>query len=241
MLKIAVCDDEKRFAEILKEMLQTYLNNKRIDNVIDVYYSGKAILSHNVMLSEYDIFFLDINMKEIDGIEVAANVRPLCQDSFIVFVTAYVKYSLEGYKFDAIRYLVKGNENFEASLYECMDAIMQKKSYKEKTLTLDFRDETKKIHMDDIIYIESQLHNVLFHLDENKENVYILSSTLDKVEKMVKEHTFVRIHKSFLVNMKYVKNVKNSKVFLFDGKELPVPRPKYRTVKEAYIKYRGEM
>lgn len=241
MLRIAICDDETEFAKIIKELLSEYLVKMGIEITIDVFYSGSDILSDKSRLTKYDIFFLDINMKDIDGIEVASNIRPICPDSFIVFVTAYVKYSLEGYKFDAIRYIVKDNDNIKASLYECMDAIMQKKHYKEKVLTFDFREETKKIHMDDIIYIESQLHNVLFHLNEKKEKVYALSSTLDKVEKMMQEQAFVRIHKSFLVNMKYVKNVKNARVILKNGKELPVPRPKFRIVKDAYIKYRGEM
>ena len=78
-------------------------------------------------------------------------------------------------------------------------------------------------------------------MKEKKKKVYALSSTLDKVEKMMQEQAFVRIHKSFLVNMKYVKNVKNARVILKNGKELPVPRPKFRIVKDAYIKYRGEM
>ena len=75
---------------------------------------------------QYQIIFLDINMKQMDGIETAKNVRAYTEESFVVFVTAYIDYSLEGYQVGASRYILKNNLNFREQIYECMDAITKK-------------------------------------------------------------------------------------------------------------------
>ena len=77
----------------------------------------------------YTVVFLDINMEKIDGIKTAEIIRKVSREVFIVFVTAYVDYSLEGYRLDVVRYLLKGNANFQSNVNECMDAIIEKMNY----------------------------------------------------------------------------------------------------------------
>lgn len=102
MFKIAVCDDESLFAENLKELISNYMTEKDLVFEIDTYISGKKLLEQGVKVTQYEIIFLDINMEEIDGIKAAETIRELSRDVFIVFVTAYVDYSLEGYRLDVI-------------------------------------------------------------------------------------------------------------------------------------------
>ena len=94
MFKIAVCDDESLFAENLKELISNYMTEKDLVCEIDTYISGKKLLEQGVKVTQYEIIFLDINMEEIDGIKAAETIRELSRDVFIVFVTAYVDYSL---------------------------------------------------------------------------------------------------------------------------------------------------
>lgn len=124
MLRIAICDDEKLFRENIKKYVLKYLSEKDISSEIDMFNSGKELLGLGTDLLGYNIIFLDINMDEIDGIMTAHKIREYSMDIYIVFVTAYVKYSLEGYKVDATRYLLKNTINFDESIYECMDTIL---------------------------------------------------------------------------------------------------------------------
>ena len=125
-MKIAICDDEKEFRDPIRVYIEDYLNIKDILYTIDTIISGEKILSETSP-SEYSIIFLDINMEGMDGITTAKKIRERGINSYIVFVTAYIDYSLEGYKVGAVRYLLKNGYNLQAAMEECLDAILEKK------------------------------------------------------------------------------------------------------------------
>lgn len=126
MFRIAICDDEKIFRADLKEILTRYMTDRGIMLEIDTFSSGKEFVELGIEMVKYKIVFLDINMDELDGIMTAKKIRENSKDMFIVFVTAFVNYTIEGYKVDAVRYILKDNKNLVASVYECMDAIHEK-------------------------------------------------------------------------------------------------------------------
>ena len=111
MLSIAICDDEEYFRITEKQLILKYMAGKNCECMIDMYESGKELLALKSAISQYHIIFLDVNMEEIDGIETAKEIRKITKDVFIVFVTAFITYALEGYKVDAVRYLIKDHES----------------------------------------------------------------------------------------------------------------------------------
>jgi len=129
MLRIAICDDESYFAEELKELLSGYMMEKGLVFEIDTYNSGEELVGLGIKVIQYKVVFLDINMEKVDGITAAEKIRRISKEVFIVFVTAYMDYSLEGYRLDVVRYLLKGDANFRATVNECMDAIINKLNY----------------------------------------------------------------------------------------------------------------
>ena len=241
MFKIAVCDDESLFAENLKELISDYMTEKDLVCEIDTYISGKKLLEQGVKVTQYEIIFLDINMEEIDGIKAAETIRKLSRDVFIVFVTAYVDYSLEGYRLDVIRYLLKGNTNFKNTVNECIDAIMEKKNYSVIKKVFNFKEGRKEIILDRLLYIESNLHKLMFYVTDNDGEPYIMSEKLDTLEGELAGNNFIRIHKSYLVNAKYIESITRYKVKLPDGVELAIPKARYTFVKKQFIAYQGEV
>lgn len=167
MLKIAICDDEKVFRDNINKYVAAYLNEKEISYEIDTFSSGKEIIDLGIEIKQYNIIFLDINMDDVDGIVTAQKIREYSSEIYIVFVTAYINYSLEGYKVDAIRYLLKNNTNLEASISECMDAILHKMNLVVKKKKFKFNEGEKEINIDNILYIESKLHKLQFVIEEN--------------------------------------------------------------------------
>lgn len=111
MFRIAICDDEKIFRDDLKEILIRYMTDRGIMLEIDTFSSGKEFVELGIEMVKYKIVFLDINMDELDGIMTAKKIRENSKDMFIVFVTAFVNYTIEGYKVDAVRYILKDNKN----------------------------------------------------------------------------------------------------------------------------------
>lgn len=241
MLKIAVCDDEKLFRKNIKELVSGYLDQDAVEYEIDTYCSGEEFLKLGIEMVKYQIVFLDINMAQIDGIMTAKKIREVSSEIYIVFVTAFVNYTLEGYKVDAVRYLLKSNTNFKESVYECMDAIIRKMNYVIVKKEFRFQEGTKVVPLNRLLYIESVLHKLKFYVMEDKLKVYTLYETLNNMEQQFQGNGFVRVHQSFLVNMKHMKSVSGYEVLLSNGTRLAVPKARYKYVKETFIAYKGEI
>lgn len=241
MFKIAICDDESFFAEKLKKLLSGYMTEKGIIYEIDTYSSGEALAELGIEVAQYDIVFLDINMDKLDGIMTAETIRKVSREVFIVFVTAYVDYSLEGYRLDVVRYLLKGNANFRSAVHECMDAIMDKMNYSVIKKEFDFVEGKKEISLEKILYIESNLHRLEFHVMEDMMRSYTMYETLNTLENRLAATDFVRIHQSYLVNVRHIKNVVRYEAVLTNGIRLAIPKTRYTHVRKQFIACQGEV
>lgn len=214
MFRIAICDDESLFAEELKELLSGYMMEKGLVFEIDIYGSGEALIELGIEVIKYTAVFLDINMEKIDGIKAAEKIREVSREVFIVFVTAFVNYSLEGYRLDVVRYLLKGNVDFPSMVNECVDALVDKLSYSVTKREFDFKEGKREISLERLLYVESNLHKLEFHVMEDDLKIYTMYETLNALESKLVAKDFVRIHQSYLVNIKYIKNVVRYKVVL---------------------------
>ena len=241
MLKLAVCDDENLFTEELKELLSGYMIEKGLVFEIDTYSSGEALVDLGIEIVQYTAVFLDINMEKMDGIKTAEMIRKASREVFIVFVTAYVDYSLEGYQLDVVRYLLKGNANFQSKVNECMDAILDKMNYSVIKKRFDFKEGRKEISLERLLYIESNMHILEFHVMEDAMKVYTMYETLNVFETRLAENDFIRIHQSYLVNAKHIKNVVRCKAILTNGVELSIPKARYTEVKKKFVACQGEV
>lgn len=241
MIKIAVCDDEEIFGKKLHSMVSQYLDEKKLFFEIDIFHSGIEFVELGPEMSKYQIVFLDINMDDLDGIETAKQLRHYCKDSYLVFVTAFLNYTLEGYKVEAIRYILKCATNFKDLVYEALDAICEKMRYVEQKEVFDFKEGKMEISINRIAYIESNLHKLKFYVLESDYVSYTLSSTLNAIEGRFEENRFVRIHQSFLVNLSFIVSIANYKAYLQNGLELPIAKNRFKEVREKYVKFRGEV
>ena len=235
MLKIAICDDEEFYRDKIQEFLKDYLMIHKLDYVIDLYLSGKLFLEKQENLVRYDVVFMDINMDQMDGIQTAMQIRKYHSDTYIVFVTAFINYVLEGYKVNAIRYIMK--DTLKTAIPECMDAVLNKMQLRQ--VEFSFIEGKKKLYTDNILYVESSKHKSIFFYLETKLIQYHIYEKLDHIEEILAPYGFLRIHKSFLVNMKHISKINNYTVFLDTGEELPVPKLKFREVKEEFVAYKG--
>lgn len=239
MFRIAICDDEKIFAEELKKLISAYMSEKGIVFEIDIFKSGAELAVLDDGIARYTAVFLDINMDGMNGMEAAKKIRAISREVFIVFVTEYMSYALEGYRLDVVRYLLKGDLNFPATVQECLDAIINKLNLAVEKV-FDFREGRKKVKLENLLYVESRLHKLEFHVMESTVKVYTMYRKLDEVEDMLEGNCFVRIQKSYLVNMKYIISVSRYRAVLTDGLEIAVSRTKYTDVKDKFTQYQGE-
>lgn len=241
MVRIAICDDEAYFRELVSDYITEYMSGTETPYEIDGYSSGKSFLALGPDILNYQIVFLDINMEGMDGIETAKRIRKASQQIYLVFVTAYLDYTLEGYKVDAVRYLLKRDQGLKEALNECMDAIFRKMNYAAPKVKYKFHEGEHTLSLERLVYVESKLHKLEFHVIEGEETVYTLYGKLSAVEAQLKNQPFIRVHQSFLVNMKYIRHIERYRVVLNHGEEFPVPRARYQEVSAAYLAYKGAM
>ena len=231
----AVCDDENFYREKVQKLLENYLSGYKINYTIQLFSSGEEFLQENENKVKFDIVFMDINMSRMDGIRTALQMRSVHSHTYIVLITAFIQYALEGYKVDAVRYIMK--DTLDSALDECMDTILKKMQL--SRINFSFLEGEKWLYTDNIFYVESQRHKaVFFYLDEKMENYHIYEK-LDVIEERLSGYGFLRIHKSYLVNMKHICRISNYAVYLDNGEELSVPRLKYQAVKEEFVAFKG--
>ena len=230
MYRLAICDDELCYREQISVLLSSFMEqNYRGLYHFDTYDSGKAICVAIENGIQYDAIFLDIHMPDMNGMESANIIKNTAPDTIIVLVTACKDYVLEGYKVGAFRYLLKSE--LEEVFPECVNGILQKLEKRNGT-KFHFVEGNISLNVQDVIYVESSKHRVIFYTKLSEMPLLHMYEKLDVVEERLLSKKFIRVHKSYLVNAKEIETISNYKVVLKNGVQLPIPRDKYKTVKQ---------
>lgn len=233
-MNIIICDDDEHFLFFLKQKLQNYLKINEISFKIEQFKSGKELLKYNI--TQMDLIFLDIRMKELDGIQVAQILRRRNPEFILIFISSYIEYAPLGYEIKAFRYILK--DQIDTLFDVTMDSILREMGYFRTEVTLDFSFGAETFFTDNLIYIESDLHVTYFHFHSKTRHLY---STLDSIQKILPNEEFVRIHKSYLVNIRYLVDVRNYTAYLDNGEELPISQKRFSEIKRKLFIYRGKL
>ena len=203
MLKIAIVEDERECQEALIEHLRKYEKEKNEAFIVRIFNDGIDILDD--YSADYDLIFLDIHMKYQDGMTTAKRIREVDADAQIVFITALAQYAIEGYKVNALDFILK------PVVYEQLAMTMDKvlavtsKYHKEKQLLVAEGERKCKISTEDILYIEVVGHDMFFH---TKDKVYSKHGIpLKTMADELAEYYFVKSGQSQLVKPEQEKRV----------------------------------
>ena len=183
---------------------------------------AKEIL-HN---EQIDALFVDINMPDLNGLDF---VKSLSTPLLVVFTTAYSEFALEGYKVNAIDYLLKpfGLDDFIRAArkvkkqYELMNAVSV--SVVDMDDAVFFKTEYKIVRVDikQIMYVESMSEYLKIHLvDEPKPIIVLLS--MKKIEERLPVNSFMRVHRSYIINLKMIKEVNKSRIIMNSDTYIPI-------------------
>lgn len=242
MLLIALCDDNSSFLEYESAVIQRYLTEKDIACQCDSFLSGEELLSKGILIRNYDLFILDYGMNGLTGFETARKIYEVFPDAKIAFATNYYDFTREGYKYNAVRYLVKQEKTFDSELKECMDLILKKDP--KKTIVLELRDGKKTVNVDDIVYIGSEKHYIRYFIKDRDSEYFMRRSSLDDIQKELPRY-FTRIHQRYIVNMQYASSIQRYKLTMRmesgETKAFPIARNRYDDVEGKYCLTRGDI
>ena len=178
-----------------------------------------------------DILLLDIQMKAMNGVELARRIREEDAAAQIVFVTGYPDFMAEGYDVSALHYLMKPVN--EAKLFEVLDKAVKNLSKREAAILIASDGGNVRLPVMEIAYAESFDHFIEVHTAKSKHTVKM---PLYKLKNMLPED-FVICHRSYIVNMRYIKKITRADVVLDSGQALPLSRRLYADVNRAMMKY----
>lgn len=232
-LNIAICDDEPYYRNYIEFLIREYLSGEDVLFCIKQFQSGSDFCEDPENTRRFDIIFLDIEMTGMNGMETAYFIRKRNSETDIVFITAVSDYVFEGYRVNAVRYIMKNN--LEELFPECMADIMKRRRYRVHKMQFSFVGGERTVLLDEILYIESQSHKLKF---KTKEGILFMYDRIDELESRLEKFCFVRCHQSFLVNMRHIEKFRNYRAYLSDGSEIPVARPKYSEVKRDFLRYK---
>ncbi|MDF2472887.1 MAG: Response regulator of the LytR/AlgR family [Lachnospiraceae bacterium] len=230
-VKIAICDDERIFIEELSRQLEILFVNESIDIQIKSYQSGRKLLSDSNDL-DFDILFLDIDMPEITGIDIAEQIRRKNQFVHIIFITSHEDLVYQSIQYRPFRFIRKCYAREE--LPEAVTALKRKICNENNLFSIKFNGTESSIRYADISYIESYRHDIFVH---TTKETYRIKGNLGNLEKQCENYGFIRVHSGYLVNYRYIFSIDKSKVRLINEEEIPLSRHRTATVKQKLQYY----
>ncbi|MGX8706335.1 MAG: LytR/AlgR family response regulator transcription factor [bacterium] len=234
MYNIVILEDQAEQAARLTRMLEEYATSH-----VDFEYTLKHYDRSIPLLSEYkcdaDILFLDIQVPDMLGMDVAKKIRAMDNRVMIIFITMLTQYAIEGYSVRAFDYVLKPVRYEEFSTK--MDRVCRMLAHQNTAMTLDLRtkDSIRRVNVDDITYIEVANHDILIHTDAEVIRQW---GNLKKYEEKLKDVHFVRCNACYLVNLKYVHSINGDSVTVHHD-ALSISKAKRRDFLSAVAKYRG--
>ncbi len=232
MYKIAVCDDNPADADYVADIIRRWAQARAVLMEIERFPSAEAFWFQYEENRCYDILFLDIEMEPegMNGIELAAKLRENDSSIQLVFVTGYMDYIADGYDVEALHYLLKPVT--EEKLGSVLARALARVKAREKELFLQTTDGSVRVLNSEIRYLEVQRNYVTIHAAEE----YTVKRTLGDLEKELDE-SFFRTGRSFIVNLRFVRKITKTQVFLKDGAQVPLSRGLYEGINRAMIQY----
>lgn len=232
MIKIAICDDENMFIDSYVKIINKIKKDYKYNIEIYTFNSGEDLIKY-IIINEikFELVFLDIIMKEVNGIETAKKLKEIDKLTQIVFLTSSKEYALDGYDIKVFNYIIKNSKQQEMKIYEAIKHCYSKTN---DYIIINNKSSIEKVEISDIVYIESAKRKIIVNTIDSQYETY---EKLDNIYEKLESFGFVKTHRSYIVNMDFVKKIEPKEIITTRGDIILISRGNAEMVKEKFIKY----
>ena len=234
MMTFAICDDEPLMAQELSRHLADYMRERSVtDYSVSSFSSGRALLEG---AAGFDAVFLDIRMEQPDGMETAKLLRGRGDHSLLVFVTVLKECVFDCFQVEAFDYLLKplDSARFKQTMDRVLHSLEQRAA---EDIVIQRGTGCEVVLLSDIVYCEVLGRKIYLHKRDGTVSDYY--DKLEDLERRV-DGRFFKCHRSYLVNLDYVRGCQDGQVLLPQGERIPASRLRERELTQALLRYMKE-
>lgn len=230
-VKIAICDDDINIQFIVEEFVEKLMELHGLKAEIECYDCGDA-LCEAYEVGKFDLIFLDIEYKGRNGVQVAKYIRETMDDEYvqIAFISGASGYAMELFDYRPINFLTKPVS--EADVKRVIDKFVRLYSQKIEYFSYKKGSAENRYNLSDIIYFSSSARKTTLHGKNGDEEFY---SPLDDVFAKVSDKQFLYVHKSYIVNYRYIQKLSYDQVVLFDGTVIPISQARRPLIRKQFM------
>ena len=233
MLRIVFCDDEEQTVRYYDEYLSAWMKKNKIQYTTDVFTDSARLLSLLYTEHTWDIYFLDIDMPTVNGLDLGKKIREMSPDSYLIYLSVHRELVFDTFENKAFRFIPK--DEFQARIGECLESLIADlhEGEQSETVVLDSGGKLFRYRINDIQYIKSTDKYIELALADGSMTEAIRYKMSD-LEEQLTPGGFIRIHRSYLVNYRFIRRIGQADVILDDGTHLQVSRYRMDALKQAF-------
>ena len=235
MKTIAFCDDDISILQELQTLFNQYCADRDEEINCSMFHSPLELLHVMECKNRFDILFLDVLMPGENGIDAASEIRKLDNNVKIIFLTSSAEFAVQSYAVGAYFYQLKPicKEGF----FRLMDSVLAAcEKEQSDSIVLRCKSGVARIGLKELEYCEVIRRSLLLHKTDG--TVLEAAGSMDSLCESLAEHrNFLRIHRSYLVNLEHIQTITPKTLVMSSRAELPIPRGRYNDIKDAYLEH----
>lgn len=225
MLYIAVCDDEEVILKFISKEIQLLFHKYNQDVLIEQFQNGKSLLDYILSGHHYDVLFLDVDMPSLSGIEIGKQLRLQADSCTIVFISNHDEFVFDSFRVNPFRYIRKSN--FKNEIKDTIFDLNKELLVTNRLIKIHTQNNHVCLNPRNIIYIEC--NDKILKIVTNDKPIF-MRYKLSDIQQELKEYGFIRIHKGYLVNFRYILSIEKNDVVLDSGEKLPISKYRVKDV-----------